>query len=64
MLSELTLSQFNNPLKTGDLNRGTLTNSEYPDEISQHATFNQGLHCLLSQNQSSEKDHCFSLENL
>ena len=36
-----------------------MTNSEDTDEMLQHATFNQGLHSLLRQNQSSEKEiHC------
>ena len=35
---------------------GTLTNSEDPDEMPHDAAFHQGLHCLLSQNQSSEKE--------
>ena len=43
-----------NPLKTG-----TLANSEDPDEMPNDATFHQGLHCLLRQNQSSEKEYIF-----
>ena len=34
---------------------GTLANSEDPDEMPQNAAFHQGVHCLLRQNQSSEK---------
>ena len=34
---------------------GTLANSEDPDEMAQCAPFHQGLHCLLRQNGSSEK---------
>ena len=34
----------------------TLTNSEDPDEMPHYAAFHQGLHCLLSQNPSSEND--------
>ena len=34
----------------------TLANSEDPDEMSHNAAFHQGLHCLLRQNQSSEKE--------
>ena len=30
--------------------------SEYPDEMQQNAIFHQGLHCLLRQNRSSEKE--------
>ena len=33
----------------------TLANSEDQDEMQHHAAFHQGLHCLLKQNQSSEK---------
>ena len=38
-----------------------LTNSKDPDEKPHGAAFNLGLHCLLKQNQSSEKgiQHCF-----
>ena len=36
---------------------GTLTNSEDSDEMPHNAAFHQGLHCLLSQNQSSEKEN-------
>ena len=35
---------------------GTLANSEDPDEMTHHAAFRQGLHCLLRQNHSSEKE--------
>ena len=35
---------------------GTLANSDDPDEIPHNAAFHQGLHCLLSQNRSSEKE--------
>ena len=34
---------------------GTYANSEDQDEMLQIAAFHQNLHCLLSQNQSSEK---------
>ena len=34
----------------------TLANSEDPDEMAHKAAFHQGLHCLLRQNQSSEKE--------
>ena len=34
---------------------GTLVNGEDTDEMLQNAAFHQGLHCLLRQNQSSEK---------
>ena len=34
----------------------TLTNSEDPDEMPPNAAFHLGLHCLLRQNQSSEKE--------
>ena len=35
---------------------GNLSNSEYPDEISHDATFQQGLYCLLRQTRSSDKE--------
>ena len=35
---------------------GTLTNSEDPDEMLPNAAFHQGLHCLLRQNPSAEKE--------
>ena len=35
---------------------GNLANSEGPDEMLHNAAFYQGLHCLLRQNQSSEKE--------
>ena len=34
----------------------TLANSEDPDEMPQDAAFHQGLHCLLRQKGSSEKE--------
>ena len=43
--------------------RGTLLNSESPDEMPHDATFHQGLHCLLRRNPSSEKEKlsiCFA----
>ena len=36
--------------------RGTLANSEYPDEMPHNAAFHLGIHCLLRQNRSSEKE--------
>ena len=38
---------------------GTLENSDDPDEMPQNAAFHQGLHCLLKQKQSSEKEKQF-----
>ena len=35
---------------------GTFANSEDPDEMLHNAAFHQGLHCLLRQSQSSEKE--------
>ena len=35
---------------------GTLANSEDLNEMSHNMAFPQGLHCLLRQNWSSEKD--------
>ena len=43
---------------------GTLANSENPDEMPQNAAFHQGLPCLLSQKQSSEKEIQFYFEIL
>ena len=40
----------------------TLANNEDPDEMPHNGTFHQGLHCLLRQKQSSEKDMQFYLE--
>ena len=34
----------------------TFANSEDPDEMPQNAAFHQDLHCLLTQNRSSEKE--------
>ena len=45
-----------NPLKTRNPQMGILANSEDPDEMLHNATFTQSLHCLLRQNQSSEKE--------
>ena len=42
-----------NPLRTGNPKTGTSANS---------AAFHQGLHCLLKQNQSSEKEILYFLE--
>ena len=36
-----------------------VTNSEDPDEMPWNAEFHQGLHCLLRQKQSSEKEMQF-----
>ena len=44
------------PLNTGDTKTGTLANSEDPDEMPHNAALHQGLHCLLRQNRSSEKE--------
>ena len=39
---------------------GTFANSEDPDEMLQNAAFHQGMQCLLTQNQSLEKEiQCF-----
>ena len=35
---------------------GTLANSGDPDEMPHYAAFYLGLHCLLRQNRSSEKE--------
>ena len=41
---------------------GTFANSEDPDEMPQNVAFHQGLHCLLRQTCSSEKDVQYYLE--
>ena len=47
---------------------GILENSEDPDEMPHNAAFHQGLHCLLRQNRSSEKEmqyyYALTLENM
>ena len=40
----------------------TFANSEDPDEMPQNAAFYQGLHCLLRQKRSSEKEKYNQLE--
>ena len=44
------------PLFTGDSQRNNLANSEDPDERQHNVAFHEGLHCLLRQKQSSEKE--------
>ena len=41
----------------------TLANSEDLDEMPNNAAFHQGLHSLLTQNRSSEKEIQFLFEN-
>ena len=43
------------PLKTRNPETSTLAKGEDQDEMPHIAAFHQGLHCLLRQNQSSEK---------
>ena len=45
-----------NPSKIGNPLISTLANSEDPDEMPHNAAFCQGLHFLIRQNQSSEKE--------
>ena len=40
----------------------TLVNSDDPDEMLDGVAFHQGLHCLLRQKNSSEKEVQFCLE--
>ena len=42
---------------------GTMVNSEDSDEMLHKVAFHQGLHCLLRQNQSSEKKLKKSISN-
>ena len=44
------------------LHNASLANSEDPDEMLHNAAFHRGLHCLLRQTQSSEKEMQFYLE--
>ena len=39
-----------------------MINGEYPDEMPRNAAFHQGTHCLLTNNQSSEKEIQYILE--
>ena len=48
-------------LKTRNPQMGTFANSEDPDEMQHNAAFHKGLHCLLRQNQSSDKEINFTL---
>ena len=41
---------------------GSLANCEDPDEMPHNAAFHQGLHCLLRQKQSSEKENIYFSE--
>ena len=41
---------------------GTMATSEEPDKMPHKAAFHQGLHCLLRQNQSLEKEIHYFLE--
>ena len=38
---------------------GKMANGEDPHEMPHYAAFHQGLHCLLTQNCSSEKKYIF-----
>ena len=42
---------------------GILANRENPDEMQHNAAFHQGLHCLLRQKQSLEKEIHFLFGN-
>ena len=48
-----------NPLYISDSLMSTLANSEDPDEMWHKVAFHQGLHYLIIQKQSSEKDTIF-----
>ena len=47
---------FQNPLYTENPRKGTLENSKDPDEMENNAAFHPGLHCLVRQKPSSEKE--------
>ena len=49
-------------MRTGNPLLGTLANSEDPDEMLHNLAFHVGQHCLLRQNQSSEKKYKMFLE--
>ena len=51
------------PSKTRNLKMGTMTNSEDQDEMPHSGAFHLGLHCLLKQNQSLEKEMQFQFGN-
>ena len=42
----------------------TLADSEETDKMLHNAAFYQGLHCLLRQNRSSEKEIQYLLDNI
>ena len=44
------------------MHSGYFSNSEDPDEMPHNAALHQGLHCLLRQNRSSEKELKYILE--
>ena len=52
-----------NPLYTGNPLRGTLANSEDPDEMQHYAAFHQGLHCLQRLKQPLGTQIHHNLEN-
>ena len=52
-----------NPLYTSDSLMRTLANSEDPDEMRPNAASHQGLHYLIIQKQSSEKEIQFLFGN-
>ena len=43
---------------------GYFAKSEDPDEMLQNAVFDQGMHCLLRQNRSLEKEIQYFLEDI
>ena len=45
-----------NPLWAASPLMGTMANGEAPDEMTHEGAFHQGQHCLLRQNQTSEKE--------
>ena len=51
-----------NLLKTRNPKTGTLADSVDPDEMPHNAAFHQYLHCLVRQNQTSEKEIHYLLE--
>ena len=50
------------PLYSSDFYMHIFASSEDPDEMPHNAAFHQGLHCLLKQKQSSEKEIQYHLE--
>ena len=51
-----------NPLKPGNTEMGAMANSEDLHEILHNTAFHLGLHCLIAQKQSADKEMQYFLE--